>query len=194
LDRPARRAIALARHGEPALSRRVKLTSSGYRDWWATYEEGGIRTDQGPPDSLRALAARSVAIFSSTRRRAIETARAVVGDRPFTSDPVFIEAPLPPPPFPDSFRVSPRTWGVIARAAWWLGYGEGGETRAEAEARAAEAADLLVKASAEGGEVLLLAHGYFNNMIGIALQRRGWKLTQDQGFRYWSVRRFEPRG
>ena len=44
------------------------------------------------------------------------------------------------------------------------------------------------------GEVLLLAHGYFNNMIGIALQRRGWKLTQDQGFRYWSVRRFEPRG
>ena len=115
------------------MSRKVKLTSSGYRDWWATYEEGGIRTDQTPPDSLRALAARAVAVFSSTRRRAIETARAVAGDRPFTSDILFIEAPLPPPPLPDAFKVSPRSWGVIARAAWWLGYGEGGETRAEAE-------------------------------------------------------------
>ena len=176
------------------MSRKVKLTSSGYRDWWATYEEGVIRRDQSPPDSLRALAARAVAVFSSTRRRAIETARAVAGDRPFTSDMLFIEAPLPPPPLPDGFKVSPRSWGVIARAAWWLGYGEGGETRAEAEARAQEAAERLITASADGGEVLLLAHGYFNNMIGIALQRRGWKLTQDQGFRYWSVRRFEPRG
>ncbi len=176
------------------MSRKVKLTSSGYRDWWATYEEGGIRTDQGPPDSLKALAARAVAVFSSTRRRAIETARAAAGDRAFTSDVVFIEAPLPPPPLPDAFRVSPRSWGVIARAAWWLGYGEGGETRAEAELRAQEAAERLIAAAADGGEVLLLAHGYFNNMIGIALQRRGWKLTQDQGFQYWSVRRFEPRG
>ena len=175
------------------MSRKVKLTSAGYRDWWATYEEGGIRTDQTPPDSLRALAARAVAVFSSTRRRAIETAKAVAGDRAFASDALYIEAPLPPPPLPDSFRVSPRSWGVIARAAWWLGYGEGGETRAEAEARAASAADALIGASAQGGEVLLLAHGYFNNMIGIALQRRGWKLVQDGGFSYWAVRRFEPR-
>jgi broad specificity phosphatase PhoE len=175
------------------LSRKVKLTSSGYRAWWATYEEGGIRDDNPPPDSLKALAARAVAVFSSTRRRAIETARAVVGDRGFSSDVLYIEAPLPPPPLPDWFRVSPRNWGVIARAAWWLGYGEGGETRAEAEVRAAEAAEALITASASGGEVLLLAHGYFNNMIGIALQRRGWRLVQDQGFNYWSVRRFEPR-
>ena len=176
------------------MCRKVKLTSSGYRAWWATSEEGGIRTDQSPPDSLRALAARAVAVFSSTRRRAIETARAVVGERSFTSDVIFIEAPLPPPPLPDAFKVSPRSWGVIARAAWWLGYGEGGETRAQAEIRADQAADRLIAAVAEGGEVLLLAQGYFNPLIGIALQRRGWKLTQDQGFRYWSVRRFEPRG
>ena len=175
------------------MSRKVKLTSAGYRDWWATYEEGGIHDRQSPPPSLKALAARAVAVFSSTRRRAIETARAACGDKPFVSDAVFIEAPLPPPPFPDSFKVSPRAWGVIARTAWWLGYGEGGETRAQAEVRAEAAADRLVAASEAGGEVLLLAHGYFNNMIGIALKRRGWRLVEDQGFSYWSVRRFEPR-
>ena len=62
MDRPERRAIALARHGEPALSRKVRLTSNGYRDWWATYEEGGIRTEQSPPESLKALAARAVSV------------------------------------------------------------------------------------------------------------------------------------
>ena len=175
------------------MSRKVRLTSSGYRDWWATYEEGGIRTDQSPPDSLKALAARATAVFSSTRRRAIETARAVVGGRDFNADAVFIEAPLPPPPLPDFITFRPPFWGFVARVAWWLGYGEGGETRAEAETRAAAAADQLIAAAESGGEVLLLAHGYFNNMIGIALKRRGWKLVEDQGFQYWSVRRFEAR-
>ena len=193
MDRPERRAIALARHGEPALSRKVRLTARGYRDWWATYELGGIRTDQSPPDSLKALAARATALFCSTRLRARQTARAVAGDREVMADEVFIEAPLPPPPLPDFITFRPPFWGFVARVAWYLGYGEGDETRQEAEARAELAADRLIDASEHGGEVLLLAHGYFNNMIGVCLKRRGWKLVNDQGFHYWSVRRFEPR-
>ena len=42
-------AITLARHGRPALSRKVLLTSQGYRDWWATYEVGGLCKKQTPP-------------------------------------------------------------------------------------------------------------------------------------------------
>ena len=34
---------------------------------------------------------------------------------------------------------------------------------------------------------------YFNAMIGRALRRRGWKLVEDQGYRYWSTKRFERR-
>lgn len=33
--------ITLARHGEPALSRKVTLNAPQYGDWWARYEEGG---------------------------------------------------------------------------------------------------------------------------------------------------------
>ena len=189
---PARRAIALARHGEPALSRKVKLTSAGYRDWWAVYELGGIHDNQTPPDSLKALAAEAGAIFASTRRRAQETARAVVADRSFESDVLFIEAPLPPPPLPSFIRFSPPIWGFIARTAWWLGYSEGDETRPQAEARAERAADKLIAACEAGGPVLLLAHGYFNHMIGTALKKRGWALVENHGFKYWAVRRFEP--
>lgn len=187
-------AIVLTRHGEPALSRRVKLTSDGYRKWWATYEEGGLLEGQVPPESLKAFARSAHAVFSSTRPRAVQTARAAAGDRPFIEDPLFIEAPLPPPHFPGWMRFSPRTWGVISRLWWWLfNHHEGQETRDEAKARARLAADSLDEMSRGGRDVLVLAHGFFNGMIGIELQKRGWKLVRDEGFRYWCARRFEKR-
>ncbi|HCQ54469.1 MAG TPA: histidine phosphatase family protein, partial [Brevundimonas diminuta] len=39
-------AITLARHGEPALSRKCMITSDQYRDWWGRYEIGGLRAGQ----------------------------------------------------------------------------------------------------------------------------------------------------
>jgi broad specificity phosphatase PhoE len=187
-------AIVLARHGEPALSRRVKLTSAGYRDWWGRYEEGGLLEGQVPPDSLKAFAASAHAVFSSTRQRSIETARAAAGERPFIQDPLFIEAPLPPPNFPDFLRFSPRTWGVISRFWWWFfNHNEGQENREQAKARARLAAESLAGMAEGGRDVLVLAHGFFNGMIGVELQRRGWRLVRDEGFRYWCARRFEKR-
>ena len=45
--------------------------------------------------------------------------------------------------------------------------------------------------AASGQDVLVVAHGFFNAMIGQALARLGWRCVQDGGFRYWSARRFE---
>ena len=190
MNRAAQRAISLARHGEPALSRKVRLSARGYRDWWAQYEEGGIRKDQTPPAALLDRAARAGALLSSTRLRARETAAAVSGGRTVVSDTLFIEAPLPPPPLPDAIKLSPRLWGVVARTAWWFGYSEGGETRAQAKVRAAQAAERLIAETESHAEVLLLAHGYFNHMIGVALKARGWRMAENQGYRYWAVRSF----
>lgn len=63
-------AITLARHGEPALSRKCLLTSDQYRDWWAKYEIGGLRAGQTPPPELLATAEGAGAIYASTRPRA----------------------------------------------------------------------------------------------------------------------------
>lgn len=184
--------ILLARHGEPALSRRVRLNAAGYRRWWSSYEEGGLLPGQTPPLDLVAAARGSDAVFSSSRRRSLETARAVMGPDGFRPDPLFIEAPLPPPPLPDFVKLSPRAWGVISRAAWWFfGHSAGQETRERATQRAREAAARLVAEAQGGGDVTLLAHGFFNAMIGRQLKALGWRRVSTQGYRYWCAQRFE---
>ena len=70
-------AITLARHGEPALSRKIRFNAPAYGDWWARYEEGGLLPGQTPPTSLLATARDAGTIIASTRRRSIETATAV---------------------------------------------------------------------------------------------------------------------
>jgi aspartate aminotransferase-like enzyme len=42
----------------------------------------------------------------------------------------------------------------------------------------------------QGQDVLIVAHGYFNQRVGAALRRQGWQCVQDQGFRYWCARKF----
>lgn len=183
--------IILARHGEPALSRKILLTSEGYRDWWGRYEEGGLLEGQVPPECLVKTAERAGVVFSSTRQRSRETAAAVSNGREVVADAIFIEAPLPPPRFPDFIKLSPRWWGVVSRFWWWFfDHHEGQETKAEAQARAARAADVLERHAGAGEDVLVLAHGFFNGMIGVELTRRGWRCARDRGFRYWSARHF----
>ena len=187
-------AIILTRHGEPALSRKCLLTARQYGDWWAKYEIGGLLAGQTPPPELVAAAQGAGAIYASTRQRAQETAAAVAAGREVMSDVLFIEAPLPPPPIPDWVKLSPKWWGVVSRF-WWHAFNHHGgqETRIEAEARAEQAAQTLI-ARAEGGQdVLVFAHGYFNHMVGARLKADGWRLVQNQGFKYWSQRRYEKR-
>ncbi|WP_343698552.1 histidine phosphatase family protein [Caulobacter sp.] len=183
--------ITLARHGEPALSRKVRLNAPEYGDWWARYEVGGLKAGQTPPDGLIAIAREVDVIIASTRRRAVETAQAVVGDRTFDTDQTFIEAPLPPPPWPLWIKMSPKRLGFFARFWWWFFDHHGGqETRAQAEVRAGEAADRLVALADQGQDVLVLAHGFFNWMIADALKQRGLSKLVDQGHGYWSIKRF----
>jgi len=185
-------AIILARHGEPALSRKVMLTAEEYRTFWASYEIGGILPGQTPPERLRDFVEGCGALVSSTRRRAIESARTLVGEREFPHHEILIEAPLPPPNFPSWFKLSPRIWGFVARVWWWFfNHHAGEESRAEAEARADKAAALLIGLAAGGENVVVLAHGFFNHLIGRSLKKLGWRLVESEGYKYWSMRRFE---
>ena len=189
--RPASGWILLARHGEPALSRDIRLNADGYRDWWGQYEVGGIREGQTPPMSLLEMAREADVIFASTRRRAIETAEAVLQGKTFIRDSIFIEAPLPPPPIPAFVKLNPKTWGFVSRVAWWFfGHHEGQETRAQAEVRARDVARRLVETALTGQNVLVLAHGFFNTMVARELKRAGWKNAEGRGYKYWSTRRF----
>ena len=188
--RPSGRAgsIVLARHGRPRGDRTVKITWQEYIDWWAAYDRDGLHPDQTPSEKLKERASEADVIFASTLRRAIETAEAVAGGKTISTDPVFIEAPLPPPPVLG--RRTPRAWGVWARVFWWFGRHAGQETRQEAEQRAEAAVATVTARALRGDNVLVCAHGWFNRMMRPVLRAQGWKCVEDHGDGYWSYRRY----
>lgn len=190
-------AIILARHGRPALSRKVMLSARDYRRWWGEYEVLGLRPDQVAPDALKALARGASVVVASTRNRSIESAEMVCEARAYLTDAELIEAPLPPPASPGWLRMPPIVWGFVSRFTWWWFnlHGEE-ESRRQAERRAVAVAARL-EGMASGGDVLVLAHGFFNAMIERVLKRRGWRVTDNGGYRwfprYWTAHRLEKR-
>jgi broad specificity phosphatase PhoE len=191
---PARRpgAIILTRHGEPDIARDVKLNAAGYRAFWTSYEQMGIIPGQAPPAALRQVVAEAGVLISSTRLRSRQSAEMLAAGKAFTSQDILVEAPLPPPHWPSWLRISPKLWGFFARFWWWFfNHHEGQETRRQAEVRADKAAAMLEDLAASGQDVVVTAHGFFNFMIGRALKARGWRMESSQGYRYWSIRRFE---
>lgn len=186
--------ITLARHGEPALSRKLRVNPKGYAEFWGRYEEGGLLAGQGPPDHLMETGHAADTVFVSTRRRALESARLVIGERAFVEDDRLIEAPLPPPPWPSFVRLTPRLWGFFSRFWWWwFNHHAGQETKAQATLRARDVAKTISAEADAGKNVLVFAHGFFNAMLGLELKRLGWRKTWGRGYKYWSTRRFERR-
>ena len=111
--------IITVRHGRPDLARDLKIKAKDYGDWWARYDASGLHPDERPPEGLIKLAGGAKTVLSSTLPRAIETARQATGDdRDVPADPIFIEAPLPPPPVP-FLKLQPGAWGVISRSFWF---------------------------------------------------------------------------
>ncbi len=181
--------IVIARHGRPALDRTAgpRIGWQDYVRWWASYEAGSLAPGQSAPDELKAMVADAAVRISSPRPRAMETARLAypVGD--IIVDPLFVEAPLPPPRLKGALYL-PKTWNVLARAAWSFGHAiDDDETIAETRKRAAQAAGRLHEA-AQSGKVFLAAHGWFNRMLRPELRRLGWRCRHDGGDSYWSFR------
>jgi broad specificity phosphatase PhoE len=183
--------IVIVRHGRPHADRTVYIDREGYRQWWADYDRAGLHPDEKPPAALLAHAGRADVLFASTLQRAIHTAQMVAGGREIITDPVFVEAALPPPRMKGKRR--PGLWGVWARAAWWLGRHDGMESRQAAEQRAEAAVATLTARALRGQNVVLCAHGWFNRMMRPVLRAQGWREVENGGDTYWSYRRYEKR-
>lgn len=192
--KPNRGPIIISRHGRPALDRNIgpRLHWSGYIDWWARYEQGPLAEGQEAPQALKDMVADADIVFASGRLRAQQTADNAAPHLTATYDPVFNEAPLPPPRI-RGFRALPKTWNVLARTVWLTGHSLDGESVSEARVRAKAAALKLHEAAADA-KVYLAAHGWFNRMLRPELRRLGWVCVSDGGDSYWSYRVYEYRG
>ncbi len=180
--------IIIGRHGRPNINRKININAKEYIDFWANYDLAGLAPNQNVPRKLLNISSKAKYIISSTLPRAIETARAVVGSNDIEMNKLFIEAPLPPPLFPDFIKFSPKIWGFFARCSWFIGFHRHEESRKEAEARAILAAKELNTKAEIYGDVALFAHGWFNRMIRPNLKALGYKCIYDGGDVHWSYR------
>ena len=183
--------IIISRHGKPALDRSAgpRLSWREYREWWDRYEIGPLKEPQEAPDKLKSAVQDADIVFASGRLRAQQTAAKAAPHLTAEFDTVFNEAPLPPPKLP-AVKYLPKTWNILARAAWMNGHALDGESVSEARLRAAVAVEKVHAASVQG-KVYLAAHGWFNRMMRPELKKRGWKCVYDGGDAYWSFRTYE---
>jgi len=178
--------ILLIRHGQPHIALRPRTTHAGFADYISAYEEAGLSPANLPPEELKALVRELDHVFTSGRPRSHQSAAALAPHAELVADPLFVEAPLASPPLPLlAMRVS--KWAVVSRILWHAGFHPGIEKPRAVLGRAARAADMLVARAGKTGTAALVAHGYFNWMIGRELARRGFLRTGSHQARYWNT-------
>jgi len=178
--------IVLIRHGRPAIPTDARTSHSEFRDYIDDYEAAGLDPTSAPPDELQDLVRELTQIYTSGRPRAHDSARALAPNAELIADPLFVEAPLASPRIP-LLRMKVPKWAVVARILWHAGYHPEIENYRRAKHRASEAADILMKRAGDEGQTALVAHGYFNAMIGRELRRRGFRKAGADRVRYWNA-------
>ena len=184
--------IVLIRHGRPEIPISPRTGHAGFRSYIADYEEAGLDPDSLPPEELRDLVAELAAIHTSDKKRAHQSAGLLAPTAELIADPLFMEAPIASPRIP-LLRMTVPKWAVVARVLWHAGFHPEIEPPAKARARARKAADILMARAAKDGVAALVAHGYFNFLIGRVLRARGFKQTGTHKARFWNAVIYEKR-
>lgn len=176
--------IVLIRHGMPDIAS-PRTSHREFRDYIDQYEEAGLHPESLPPEELQDLLSEIGAVFTSERKRSLESARALAPHAELIADPLFAEAPLASPPIP-LLKMKVTKWAVMARILWHAGYCPAIENYRRAKHRAAKAADILIERAHAEGAAALVAHGYFNFIIGNELRRRGFKKQGSHRAQFWN--------
>lgn len=178
--------IILIRHGQPHIALSPRTGHAGFADYVSAYEEAGLTPANLPPGEVRDLVRELDHVFTSGRPRSQQSAAALAPQAALTADPLFAEAPLASPRIP-LLRMTVPKWAVVSRILWHAGFAPGIENARRAGRRADAAADILIARARESGTAVLVAHGYFNWMIGRRLSARGFVRTGKHQARYWNT-------
>ena len=177
--------VILIRHGRPAIPTNPRTSHREFRSYIDAYEEAGLDPESMPPEELQDLLGELDAVFTSERKRSVDSARALAPHAELIADPLFAEAPLASPPIP-LLKMKVPKWAVVARILWHAGYHPEIENYRRAKHRAVQAADILVKRARQDGAAALVAHGYFNYIIGRELRRRGFRKSGSHRAQFWN--------
>jgi broad specificity phosphatase PhoE len=187
MARPQRARVILVRHGRPAIPLRLRTCHRGFRRYIDDYQDAGLDPQSAPPEELLDLVKGLDAVFTSGAPRAQDSARTLLPEAEIIADPLFSEAPLAAPRIP-LVKMKVPVWAVMARIMWHAGYHPEIENYRRAKARATAAADILLdRARTNDGVAVLVAHGYFNAMIGRVLRKRGFRRSGTHRARFWNA-------
>lgn len=189
---PVAMRILLIRHGQPHIALSPRTSHRGFADYIDAYEEAGLSPSNLPPEELRDLARELDHVFTSGRRRSHESAARLAPQAELIADPLFAEAPLASPPIPLLSMRVPK-WAVVSRILWHAGFHPEIENPRAAAKRAVQAAEILIARAKLKGVTALVAHGYFNWMIGRVLMKRGFRRTGSHQARYWNTVLYESK-
>lgn len=184
--------IILIRHGQPHIALSPKTSHAGFADYIDAYEEAGLSPTNLPPEELRDLAKELDHVFTSDRPRSHQSAQRLAPHAELIADPLFGEAPLASPPIP-LLNMRVPTWAIMSRILWHAGFHPEIENPRAAAKRAVQAAEILIARAAKSGKTALVAHGYFNWMIGRVLLKRGFVRTGSHQARYWNTVIYESK-
>ncbi|HEY3638911.1 MAG TPA: histidine phosphatase family protein [Rhizomicrobium sp.] len=178
--------IILIRHGQPAIPVSPRASHREFRRYIDDYEEAGLDPSSAPPEELQDLVGELAAVYTSGRKRSHDSARALAPNAELIADPLFVEAPLASPPIP-LLRMKVPKWAVVSRILWHVGYHPEIENFRRAKHRASQAADILITRANRDGVTALVAHGYFNLIIGRELRHRGFRKSGSHRARFWNA-------
>jgi broad specificity phosphatase PhoE len=184
--------IVLIRHGQPHIDPSPRHGHAGFAGYIDDYEAAGLAPASLPPQELAELARELTHVFTSGKLRARESAAALAPHAELVAEEVFVEAPLASPRIP-LLKMRVPKWAVVSRILWHMGFHPGIENPRQARARAGKAAEMLIASARQRGVAALVAHGYFNWMIGRELKRRGFSRTGDHQARYWNTVIYEKK-
>ncbi len=183
--------VILVRHGKPDIPIALRTGHHGFRRFIDEYQDAGLDPRSAPPEELLDLVKGLNAVFASGSPRARDSARTLLPEAEVIADPLFDEAPLAAPRIP-LLKMKVPVWAVVARIMWHAGYHPEIENYRRAKSRAVQAADILLKrAEANEDVAILVAHGYFNAMIGRVLRKRGFRRSGSHRVRFWNVVMYE---
>jgi broad specificity phosphatase PhoE len=177
--------IILIRHGQPDIPVAPRASHREFRNYIDAYEEAGLDPGSAPPDELQDLLGELSQVFTSGRKRAHDSARALAPNAELIADPLFAEAPLASPPIP-LLRMRVPKWAIVSRILWHAGYHPEIENYRRAKHRAAQAANILTARAHQDGVTALVAHGYFNLILGRELRHRGFRKSGSHRARFWN--------
>ncbi len=178
--------IVLVRHGRPAMGRSRWIGHAAFARFIDDYQAAGIESDP-PPAELLELVGRAPKVFASDLKRSVDSAMTLLPKADLVSTPIFTEAPLASPRVP-ALKMKAPAWAVMARVAWHGGFKPGIESYRQSKLRARLAAPVLIDEAERSGLAVLVAHGYFNAILGRTLRLHGWRrVSGSHRARFWNT-------